>query len=261
MSGQALQRETRRTSVKLNETQLSNGKLIAELNEHPWIARIEFTDSLGDQQYLCLGALIAPRHVGTAAHCLSYDDTKLSAVVIGDWDSSNNITEQDCSAQGLCAPLPQRIEHQTVAIHPEYAVHKIDNDIAVIELARNVEIFDYVQPICLATAEEVSAALHVSGFLRPKSQRTMQRIKMPFKKLPTEECQKKVRHNTMATSNICGITDFNPMSGAALIEAHGEPRRFQLVGIAAAGFNSEPSLHLHTNIRLHLDWIQQNSKV
>ncbi|XP_022209587.2 serine protease easter-like [Drosophila obscura] len=250
----------------LNESQVKNGQRITELDEHPWIARIEFTDSQGDREHLCIGALINTRHVVTAAHCLDNADRDVSAVVLGDWDSSNNITERDCNPQGLCAPPPQRIELKSLAMHPDYTIHKVDNDIAVIKLARNAEISEYVQPICLPTAEEVSTgtadtALQVSGFVRPNRRNITKRIKMPFEKVRTEECQKKDRDNRIANSNICGSTEFNPMSGSALIEAHGEPRRFHLVGVAAAGFNSEPSLHLHTNVRLHLNWILQNSKM
>ncbi|XP_017140126.1 phenoloxidase-activating factor 3 [Drosophila miranda] len=252
---------------KLNESQVRNGERITELDEHPWIARIEFTDSLGNRDFGCVGALIGPRHVVTAAHCLTGFGREVSAVILGDWDSSNDITERDCNPQDSCAPPPQRIDHKTLTLHPDYTTDKIDNDIAVIELARNVEISNYVQPICLPTAEEVSSGtddttLQVSGFLTPKKRAIPKRIKMPFQKVSTEECRKKDGHNVIATSNICGITDFQPLSGAPLIDAHGgDPRRFHLVGVAAAGFPSEPSMHLHTNVHLHRDWILQNTKI
>ncbi|EDW49631.1 GM23130 [Drosophila sechellia] len=232
-----------------NEKQYNSDNIIAEPTEHPWIGRIVEVPKDGSNKLLCAGILIDSRHVVTAAHCVSTDDSEsIYGVVFGDSDSSNiNLVS-------------------AVTVHPDYSPRKFENDLAIIELTKEVVFSDLVQPICLPSAEVPSSGasnskLIVAGLEGPslnRRQRLEKRIKMIYTRIDSKECHKK--QASFPEELICGNTEWRPLSGSALTEASGTPRKFHLLGIAVAGFYSSDLDHQgYLNIRPHLDWISKNS--
>ncbi|KAH8343668.1 hypothetical protein KR059_003667, partial [Drosophila kikkawai] len=207
----------------------------------------------------CIGVLIDSRHVLTPAHCVARVSPKAVHLIFGDWDASNNSTAADCD-KGVCAPPGQLRSVSKITIHPDYKERDHQNDLAVIELDKNVEFSEYVEPICLPPAESVTnrSGLIVAGYQipegRPDNSLAYRRHKMEFEQSENTEC-----HEESWSDVICGTTDRNPLSGSALVEASGSPRKYYLDGIVVVSFNLLGYHRGCLSIRSHLDWIRQNT--
>jgi len=118
----------------------------AQLGQFPWLVNLGYQQAgAGQTLFKCGGTLIGPRHVITAAHCVTDlpRGFQLTKVRVGEHDLEK---EQDCEG---CEP-PQDMEIGKVVFHPSYGKpHAFQNDIAVIQLSKNVTENDLVHPICL----------------------------------------------------------------------------------------------------------------
>ncbi|XP_037732025.1 venom serine protease 34-like, partial [Drosophila subpulchrella] len=239
---------------KFNEEQFKSTNIIAEPNEHPWVGRIEQKDSDGNNRLRGTAILIDARHVVTAAHCvLNKHGQPIIEVIFGDSDSSN------------------RYLISSVTIHPNYTESDLRfYDLALIELTKDVKFSDFVQPICLPSAEVPKAEqsnpdLRVAGYegrsvgrRGSDTTRLDNRIKQTFNRMDSKECHKLQDH--FPEELICGQTEKPPFSGSALTEVSGNPKKFHLIGIAVVGFSShEMDFQGYLDIRSFLDWIRSES--
>ncbi|KAH8344305.1 hypothetical protein KR084_009474, partial [Drosophila pseudotakahashii] len=238
---------------KINEEQFKNNNSIAEPNEHPWIGQIVATDFDGKKRLLCVGILIDARHVLTPGQCVSNHPLgKISGIVFGDLDSSSTNS------------------FSSITIHPDYSRDKQQNDLAIIKLTKDVEFTDSVQPICLpfVKSDDPDSKLVVAGFEGPshrrndpKYKRSEKRIKTAFNRVDSSECHK--LQERFPLELICGQDEKDALvalSGSALAEASGNPRKLHLIGIVIVGFDTTDKTYTgYLNIRPHLDWIRENT--
>jgi hypothetical protein len=137
-------------------TRIVNGR-DAELGEFPWLVNLGYSSSRspGKPLFKCGGTLVGSQYVLTAAHCVTElpRGFSLSVVRVGEHDLSRDV---DCTSDGsVCNEPPQDVEIERVVFHESYGKPKaFQNDIAVIKLAREVLISDFVAPICLPFLHE-----------------------------------------------------------------------------------------------------------
>uniref|UniRef100_A0A182JWQ8 Peptidase S1 domain-containing protein n=1 Tax=Anopheles christyi TaxID=43041 RepID=A0A182JWQ8_9DIPT len=122
---------------------LRNNDTLAQYAEFPWVVYILASGKQSPSptpvgsDFVCGGTLIHPRFVVTTAH---NTDGKTGLVArFGEWDTST--TNE---------PYPQQeISVLEIIKHPQYVFNPIQNDIALLVLAENVQYAPHIRPICL----------------------------------------------------------------------------------------------------------------
>ncbi|GAV07285.1 hypothetical protein RvY_17142 [Ramazzottius varieornatus] len=110
----------------------------AEFGEYPWMAAV----LLDDLTYICGGALIAPRVILTAAHCIARFKDRNLIVRLGEYD-----------VQELEEPPFQDYQVVDAVIHSGYHSGTLRNDIAVLILDVPANYNSYISPVCLPTPD------------------------------------------------------------------------------------------------------------
>ncbi|XP_042147178.1 venom protease [Ixodes scapularis] len=121
---------------------------ISEVGAWPWMAAIYLKTSDKDK-IGCGGALVSPKHILTAAHCVSVGvrATKLPARVFSVRLGDHDLSSADDNT------LPIDVDVSAVHRHPSYDRRTYSNDVAVLELSKEVSFNQFVQPVCLPFGE------------------------------------------------------------------------------------------------------------
>ncbi len=110
---------------------------MAAAQDWPWMAEIVLKNKSAYDGLLCGASLIANKWILTAAHCV-YDKTPFNFDII--------VNQND-----LAKEYAERLNAQTIIIHPEFNAVSLDNDIALIEITTEIT---QIQPIALLTRYE-----------------------------------------------------------------------------------------------------------
>ena len=118
----------------------------APLGKFPWLVNLGYQqDGKGEKLFKCGGTLIGPRHIVTAAHCVTGlpPGFLLTTIRLGEHDLDKDLDCEGC-------PQPQDISVEKIDFHESYGKPEaFQNDIAVVKLTQNVTTNDFVIPICL----------------------------------------------------------------------------------------------------------------
>ncbi|KAH8281793.1 hypothetical protein KR054_002954, partial [Drosophila jambulina] len=238
---------------KLREPQLHNEHVITAPNEYTWIGRVGYGHpDKPKPTFICLAVLIHQRYAIFPVHCVHSGDFKIEFILFGDWRANENYMVGDCRVERgftTCSPPPQAVDIEEIAMHPLYTSLEHDYDIALAKLVRNVELSEFVQPLCLPPAREIegnhiSRRLEMAGFSRFNIGAGEQiddfewRRRMTMHTTSLEFCAAASApiRVTYTQNHLCGV---NPggdvlMSGAPLMDVevvNGKPRNFYLVGL------------------------------
>merc|ERR1712212_1147272 len=90
---------------------------------------------------MCGGTIVNKKFVITAAHCYNSMFTDLR-VIVGEHNLCDGVNEGG-----------KVIKVKKITLHPDYNSKKVDNDIAVLELAEDLTFTDKIKPACLPSSE------------------------------------------------------------------------------------------------------------
>ncbi|XP_063076787.1 complement factor B-like [Engraulis encrasicolus] len=122
-----------------------------QAQKHPWLVQIKHK-LVRKSRADCLGSLITPRFILTAAHCFSSEDTE------------NDITVELSNKQKPVVKSLIRHEKYNIAGKKDKGVKEFyDYDVALIELTADIKFDKEIRPICIPCTKETSRALKIVG--------------------------------------------------------------------------------------------------
>lgn len=116
------------------QPRIING-LRAPVHRYPWVVLVQARDDRVKLTGICGGALVTHKHVLTAGHCLFLQGKRTPKITVLYGHTT--------------LALAQRVSVSRTILHPDYYDRDLKNDIALLELSRDLAFSENVQPVCL----------------------------------------------------------------------------------------------------------------
>uniref|UniRef100_U5EYA6 CLIP domain-containing serine protease n=1 Tax=Corethrella appendiculata TaxID=1370023 RepID=U5EYA6_9DIPT len=225
----------------------------AGIDEYPWSALIQYQKPFNQFGYHCGGSLISSRYVLTAGHCIKAVPKTWSvyAVRLGENDLESN---PDCIGLGddeECADAYLDVLVEGIIVHEQYhqTPIKIENDIALLQMAESVEATDWIMPICLPDSRNVgkdykNKNLFVAGWGKTENEtQSRYKLKLTIRGVSLAQCQSVYQKADITDEQICaggeaGKDACRGDSGGPLMDVdirHPKGPTWFLIGIVSFG--------------------------
>ncbi|XP_056385006.1 complement C1s subcomponent [Hyla sarda] len=225
----------------------------------PWLVRIVMTSNFGG------GSLISDGWVVTAAHVLP--EGEMPTLQVGDVDYRHAKT----------------IQAKKVIIHPDWPNaddederKNYNNDIALIQLAKRIELDECISPICLPEKGDTSRPAvrevgYIAGWGKAKPNKTKVLVNEPkilqYTGVPLHDLEKcktdKAKAYTFTSNMLCAGGDGHDScqgdSGGPLMyedRKNNDYKRFYIAGIVSWGIKCG-EMGMYTKVRNYVDWIEK----
>ncbi|XP_047234485.1 complement factor B-like [Girardinichthys multiradiatus] len=125
---------------------------VSRRRRYPWLV---FIINKGVKAKTCIGSLVSPDFVLTAAHCFTFGD-EAQNIVVGIDDGSGSIEKKVRS-------FKLHPKYNLLAKVAEGVAEFYDYDVALLRLDEPVALSDVARPICIPCTQETSDALNLVG--------------------------------------------------------------------------------------------------
>ncbi|RZC38819.1 serine protease easter-like, partial [Asbolus verrucosus] len=156
--------------------------------EFPWMVRLLRKNSMDTITFSCTGALISARVVLTTAHCLVAPNLEylgsLYVITLGEHETECGFGNNKCLQHKQTAMVSETIAH------PDYnnTDKSHDNDIGLIILKQDVELSDFIAPICLLEEGYETSEYVISGW--GKTESSLYKIRQQEQFTKSNNCRK-----------------------------------------------------------------------
>ncbi|XP_076261040.1 CLIP domain-containing serine protease B9-like isoform X2 [Rhynchophorus ferrugineus] len=220
---------------------------IADVDEFPWIAVLQYRNSTGHLKLSCSGTLVSSRYILTAAHCVTYELNKrighLVNVRLGEWNISNPY--RDCRSSGrakICNDPEVNIGVEEIIVHPNFNNKDLKHDIALVRLDHEVQFSD--------NYNDIKSKLTVRLINHSKCKELLNHININITLGDGQIC-------TLRSEYACqgNISDGRPLMGVIKNDF-----RWYMAGVLSTTLNAcSPDIpEVYTNVSYYLDWINKN---
>ncbi|XP_006079900.3 transmembrane protease serine 11D isoform X2 [Bubalus bubalis] len=250
---QLIQCGVRSDLINLSEDRIMGGTK-AEEGDWPWQVSLQWSSS-----HHCGGALISNRYILSAAHCFrSYSDPRQWIATFG---------------TSTISPL-QRVGVSSILIHDNYKPETHENDIALVQLDREVTFNRYIHTVCLPEANQAispGSTAYVTGWgSQSYSGSTVPDLKQGRVNIISNTvCNAPAGYNGAVLSGmLCaglpegGVDACQGDSGGPLVQEDSRQHWF-IVGIVSWGYQcglpDKPGVY--TRVTAYRDWITQKTGI
>jgi len=214
----------------------------------PWLAIIRY-----GTRNICSGTLVSPTHILTSAMCVNAGPHY--SVMVGHSQSNREI-----------------FNVSRVEIHPDFDLDTFTNNLAVVELSREVEISDDIMPACLMDTASHEGVLTEAGWATFESgDDTI--VSREVEAIDNNECQELLDQSglqfmnlTLGPSIFCTMDSQSPETcvgdlGGPLVRRNKQTDNVEVVGVRTiplmcGAFGGEYP-QIYTDITGYLPWIRE----